>query len=445
MKRAVVWTMLYGAVVVSPAIAQDAGIPMKFDFGTGETAPGYARVISTTEYSEDQGYGFDFKSEPICIDRGGEDPLSRDFCSSYTPLFFSVDVPEGNYRVTVTFGDKEQPSMTTVKAETRRLMAKEVQTRAGSFDKRSFLVNVYYPEIAGGGRVQLKDREFPKHDWDHKLTLEFSNTHPKINAIEIERVEEAVTVFLAGNSTVTNQRNEPWASWGQMFPRFFKPDRVAVSNHGSSGLTLKEFVSSNRLEKVLSLMKPGDYLFIEFAHNDQKQNLSSYVAPFEGYQEYLRLFISEARDRGGIPVLVTSVHRRFFDENGHIMNTLEEYPAAMRQTAEEEGTPLIDLNAMSEVLYETLGVEDSRKLFVQYPAGTFPGQDAAIEDNTHFSNYGAYELASCVVESLQDAIPALGAERVEDVPVYDPANPNPFSNWSLPWTPGYDNQQPRGN
>ncbi|WP_185957168.1 rhamnogalacturonan acetylesterase [Gracilimonas mengyeensis] len=417
---------------------------MKFDFGTGEVAEGYTKVTSTTGYSEEQGYGFDYESEVLSVNRGGRDALRSDFITSYAPFFFSVKVPEGNYRVTVTFGDQQGTSRTTVKAESRRLMAKQIDTNTDAFITKSFLVNVYHPEIEGGGKVQLKDRELDKLDWDHKLTLEFSNHSPKITSIEIERAEQATTVYLAGNSTVTNQQNEPWASWGQMLPVFFKPDRVAISNQGSSGLTLKEFQSSNRLKNVLSHMKEGDYLFIQFAHNDQKEGWT-HVEPFKGYQDQLRIFINEARKWGATPVLVTSMHRRRFDEQGQVVNTLGDYPEAMRQLAQEEELALIDLHTMSEVMYEALGVEGTRDLFVHYSAGTFPGQVNALNDNTHFSNYGAYQLSKCIVEGIKTQLPELAEELVDSLPDFNPAIPDSITQFDIPRTPIFDNRKPRGN
>ena len=133
-----------------------------------------------------------------------------------------------------------------------------------------------------------------------------------------------------------------------------------------------------RLAKLLSVMKPGDYLFIEFAHNDQKPG-GNHVDPYTTYQEQVRYYINEARKRGGKPVLVTSTARRAFDESDKIKNTLLEYPDAMRQLAKEENLPLIDLNAMTKVFYETLGVENSKHALVHYPANTFPGQNKPLE------------------------------------------------------------------
>src|SRR5262249_17824093 len=150
----------------------------------------------------------------------------------------------------------------------------------------------------------------------------------------------------------------------------------------------------------LESIKSGDYLFIQFAHNDQKPG-ASHVDPFTSYQETLKLYVSEARKRGAIPVFVTSMHRRKFDEEGPIINTLEDYPDAMRQLAKQENVPLIDLNAMSKILFEALGPEGTLQAFVHYPAGTFPGQENELKDDTHFNAYGGYELAQCVVVGIR--------------------------------------------
>ncbi|HMQ63688.1 MAG TPA: rhamnogalacturonan acetylesterase, partial [Flavilitoribacter sp.] len=233
--------------------------------------------------------------------------------------------------------------------------------------------------------------------------------------------------------TVTDQENEPWASWGQMFTRFLKPE-IAVANFAESGETLKAFRRENRLKKILSLMKPGDYLFMEFAHNDQKPG-GNHVDPYTTYQEELMFFITETRKKGGIPVLVTSTNRRKFDENGKIENTLEEYPGAMRQLAEKEHIPLIDLNAMSKALYEALGVEDSKKAFVHYPANTYPNQKEPLADNTHFNAYGAYELAKCVAQEIKSKYPDLAKYITDDFGGFDPSKPDPFEGFFWPESP----------
>jgi lysophospholipase L1-like esterase len=362
---------------------------------------------------------------------------------SDAPFFFSADVPEGNYNVTVTLGGGSRESVTTVKAEARRLVLEKVRTAPGESATRTFTVNVRYPEMKSGQRVRLKPRELDNLDWDHKLTLEFNGVRPSVGAVEITRVDDAVTVYLAGDSTVVDQDKEPWAAWGQMLPRFFKPG-VAIANHAESGETLKAFEAERRLEKILDTIKSGDYLFIQFAHNDQKVG-ASHVDASTTYKEYLKRYINAVRAKGAIPVLVTSMNRRTFDSDGKITNSLGDYPEAMRQTAKEEGVALIDLNAMSKLFYEALGPERSKKAFVQYPAGTFPGQDRALKDDTHFNAYGAYELARCVVEGIKSSKLGIAKFLVDDaLAPFDPVHPDAVEGWSLPMSPFVTNTTPEG-
>jgi lysophospholipase L1-like esterase len=341
-------------------------------------------------------------------------------------------VPEGNYDVTIGLGGDTE-STTTVKAEARRLLVDKLQVSHGKVKTRDFTLNVRATKLATGEVVHLKKDEQNEFDWDNQLTLEFNNSHPCVSSLRINRTDRAITVYLAGDSTVTDQRREPWAAWGQMLPRFFKAG-VAVANFAESGESLKSFIAENRLPKLLETMKAGDYLFIQFAHNDQKPG-ASHVDAFTTYQEYLRLYIKEARKKGAIPVLVTSMHRRNFDAANKIVNTLEDYPEAMRQLARQESVALIDLNAMSKSLFEALGPEGTLKAFVHFPAGTFPGQDKELKDDTHFTAYGAYELARCVVEGIRTSKLGLAKYLVKDAGRFDPAYPDPVSIRSLPLSP----------
>ncbi|PYS35426.1 MAG: hypothetical protein DMF75_03710, partial [Acidobacteria bacterium] len=243
------------------------------------------------------------------------------------------------------------------------------------------------PQIAGDGEVKLKDREKTTEwwAWDEKLTLEFNNSHPSVCAIEIARVE-APTIYLLGDSTVCDQPSEPYNSWGQMLTRFFKPG-IAIANNAESGESLRSSLGAHRLDKVLSTMKPGDYLIIQYGHNDEKEKGEG-IGAFTTYKADLKKFVAGARKRGGIPVLVTPVQRRTFDQQGKVTNSHGDYPEAVRQLAREENVPLIDLNVMSKTLYEAWGAEPSKRAF-------------APNDNTHHDNYGSYELAKCVVKGIR--------------------------------------------
>jgi lysophospholipase L1-like esterase len=324
--------------------------------------------------------------------------------------------------VKLKLGGSAEKSVMMVKAESRRLMLENVVTKPGQSVCKTIIVDVRTPRIRENDSVKIKPRERSYLNWDNSLSLEIAGQNPVSEVVGIKKVINLPVIYLAGNSTVTDQEYDPYASWGQMFPNFLKPT-VVVANYAESGETLLAFKREKRLEKILSLMKKGDYLLMEFAHNDQKPG-GNHLDAFTTYKEELKYYISETRKKGGIPVLVTSTMRRRFDDNGKIINTLEDYPEAMRQLSKEEKVILIDLNALSKTLLEAMGPEKSLKALVHYPANTYPNQLKALEDNTHFSPYGAYELAKCVVsEILKQNLPLKKFVR-KDFGIFDPARPD---------------------
>jgi lysophospholipase L1-like esterase len=426
--------LLVLVLLFSQALTAQQITNYKFSFGPAKEEPGYIMIGPSQKYSSETGYGFDFGTIPFAIDRGGKKPLKSGFCTSDRPFFFSINLPEGNYNIKITVGDLKEASQTTIRVESRRLIFEKIKTEPGKFQNLSTTVNIRVPVIGNTGEeVKRKPRELNKLDWDNKLTFEFSDKRPCICALEISRVYDVVTVFLAGNSTVVDQDDDPWASWGQMFPRFLKQG-VAVSNQAESGLSLGSFLSSNRLNKVLNMMRPGDYLFIEFGHNDQKEKGPDDGA-FKSYSERMRLFVNEFRSKGGIPVIVSPANRRSFGDDGKITNSLGDYPEAARQVAKELNVPFIDLNAMTKTLYETLGPDRSKNLFVIYPANTFPDQKEALNDNTHFNSYGAYQLAKCIIEGIRENNLGIKKYLLNGLPVYSPGNPDKFEEFSLPLSP----------
>jgi lysophospholipase L1-like esterase len=398
-------------------------ISFKFDFGPGKGAPGYTQVLPTMIYDRETGFGFETNATIVGVDHGGRDALRSDFCTSDRPFYFSVAVPEGNYKVTVTLGDAQGASTNTIKAELRRLMLERVVTARGKFTTRTFTVNVRTPQIAGDGQVRLKDREKTSEfrAWDEKLTLEFNGARPCVCALTIERADDLPTVYLLGDSTVCDQPLEPFNSWGQMLPRFLKPD-VVVANHAESGETLKATLGEKRLDKVLTTLRTGDYLFIQFGHNDMKDRATNALAT---YKSNLQRFVKAARDKGATPVLVTSMER----EAGVEVPTLKEYPATMREVAREENVTLIDLNAMSLVFYRALG----------------PALDKAFQDPTHHNNYGSYQLAQCVVQGIRQSKLKLARSIVKDFKGYDPARPDRVETFEMPVSPGPVGAKPLGD
>ncbi|WP_443938964.1 rhamnogalacturonan acetylesterase [Pedobacter sp. MW01-1-1] len=433
------WTLL--ALFLSTSVyAQKTSY--KFDFGPGKTQKGYLQVLAADTYSKEKGYGFDLDSKVTDLNQGGKNALTDGLVKADKPFYFSVNLSEGNYKVTLTLGAAKLASKTTVKAESRRLMLENIETKPGEVVTKTFIVNIKDKNIAGGTVVGLKPRELTKLDWDDKLTLEFDYT-TALNAMEITKVEDQITVFLAGNSTVVNQDDEPWGSWGQMIPRFFKPG-IAIANHAESGLTLGSFKGSRRLDKVLSIMKPGDYLFIEFGHNDQKDKGPNDGA-YKSYTERLKYFVAETKKKGGIPVILTSTSRRSFGPEGKIVNSLGDFPDAARKVAAEEKVALIDLNAMTTSLFNALGEQNSVKAFVHYPANTYPGQTKALADNTHFNPYGAYEIAQCVILGIKEGKLGLTKYFVDDLPAFNPAKPDNFATWQWPESPKSSLVKPDGN
>lgn len=396
---------------------------------TAQTGTKTYLLDEAPRYSEETGYGYDLVAPP-----------AKD---SKSPFFFSVRVPDGNYKVTVRLGSRKQAGITTVRAESRRLFIESVPTKKKEFIERTFIVNKRNTHIDGNEYVRIKPREKRKLNWDDKLTLEFNGSVPVCESITIEPADTTVTtVFLCGNSTVVDQDNEPWASWGQMIPYFFDTN-VCIANYAESGESANTFIAAGRLKKALSQMKKGDYLFMEFGHNDQKQKGPGKGA-YYSFMTSLKTFIDEARLRGAHPVLVTPTQRRSFGPDGHIRDTHEDYPEAMRWLAEKENVPLIDLNEMTRTLYEAMGVEPSKRAFVHYPAGSYPGQTQDFADNTHFNPYGAYEIARCIVEGLKTQVPDL-ARHLKPFHAFDPARPDNPDNFHWDDSPFTEIEKPDGN
>lgn len=429
MKRHVLVHALLAAAVcsASAAFGQSSAqkTDWKFAFGS-QPAPGFTPVKPDETYAADRGYGFE-PGAAVSADAHG--------VASDKPFYFSAAVPEGNYNVTVTFGG-EQPSDLTVKAELRRLMLWNVHSDAGQTVSRTFTVNVRTPAIPGGEHVHLKGKRESQEEawaWDDQLELEFNGEHPNVDSIEIHKVD-CPTIFVLGDSTVCDQPTEPWNSWGQMLTLFFKPG-IAVSNQAESGETLKSSLAAHRLDKVLSQMKSGDYLLIQYGHNDMKEKGEG-VGAFGNYTEELKQFVDGARSKGGTPILITSMNRKSFDSSGHIVNTLKDYPEAVRKLAAAEHVPLIDLNAMSKTLYEAIGPAHIDEAFA-----TVNGK----HDGTHHDAYGSYELAQCVVLGIeQDKIAGLTKYIIDDFH-FDPAQPNSIADFHYPASPVFSVQKPLGS
>lgn len=384
-----------------------------FDFSGGEREAGIVKVSSTNIYSDSSRFGFELGASVA----NGSNCITSD-----RPFLFSVNLPEGNYLVTATFGNDSADSDNTVKAEMRRLALEKIATKKGEAMKRTFAVNIRTPQIQGGESVKLKARERDSEmvNWDNKLTLEFNGVRPSLRKLDIEPARVR-TIFLAGDSTVCDQPREPWNSWGQMLPRFFGPG-IAVANYAQSGESIKSSLGARRFEKVFSEMKTNDWLLVQFGHNDMKDKATNALAV---YKTNLKKIVERTREKGGTPVLVTSMERKA----GVAKDTLGGYPDAVREVAKEDGVALIDLHAMSKVLYRALG----------------GNLDKAFQDATHHNNYGSYELARCVVEGIRANVPSLAKFIANDAGAFDPPRPDDPMTFNIPASSAVDDKKPDGN
>ncbi|MDP3406254.1 MAG: rhamnogalacturonan acetylesterase [Brevundimonas sp.] len=401
-----IWPALLATGLVVCSASGATGQVRRFDF-TGTAPDPWEQVAPGQAFDSATGFGFEPAADGVSA--------------------FSLVVPEGDYRVTVTPVAGEHA---TVWAETRRLMLVSASTAS------SFTVNVRRPGLPppppnapGGDRVRLNDRETGSRSWDDRLTLQIDGS---VAFLDIAPVE-GPRLFLLGDSTVADQAGGDFASWGQMLPSFID-ESVAVANHAESGETLKSFLTSLRLDKALSQMRPGDVVLIQFGHNDSKtQWPQTHAGAATTFRSYLRVYIDEIRRRGTLPVLVTSPHRRTFGTDGRIQNSHGDYPDAVRAVAGERNVALIDLTEISARLYEALGPDRSRSAFGDH------GRDA-----THHNLYGASLLASAVAGRLREILPGGGPVR-PDVAGLDPDRPPPPSGITLPATADLPANRPAGS
>lgn len=287
--------------------------------------------------------GLESDSQVTAFDGVPADAPARDGLESSAPFRFSAAVPEGVYDVTITFGNPTAATSNTVKVEARRLMLQNLETKGGQMETRTFTVAVKRPQLKAGGKVGPKESQRPTN-WDEKLTLGFNGAHPSVCSVKIAPTKNPVGIFIAGDSTVTDQAGEPFTGWGQMLPRFFKSGAF-VCNEAQSGETLSSFKNAWLLQKIWENARPGDYLLIQFGHNDQKDKYAG-AGPFTSYKTNLKRTITGARTRGLIPILVTPMKRRRYS-NGKFSQTLTDYAEAVRQAGAEEKVTVIDLNAQS--------------------------------------------------------------------------------------------------
>jgi lysophospholipase L1-like esterase len=225
--------------------------------------------------------------------------------------------------------------------------------------------------------------------------------------------DKCIRVFLIGDSTVADKPlvNNPERGWGQLLPIFFS-DKVQILNHARNGRSTKSFITEGRWKIVADQLQEGDYVFIEFGHNDaKKEDTSRFAPPVPDYRDNLMKFIRETREKKAIPVLLTPITRRDF-KDGKFAATHGEYPKIMKEIADQEKVPLIDMFNKSKQLVEKLGDEQSKALYL---AGVKQNEFRLWNkkrDNTHFTRRGAIQMASFVVDGIKELHLPLGNELV---------------------------------
>ena len=218
-----------------------------------------------------------------------------------------------------------------------------------------------------------------------------------------------LTVFMIGDSTMANKNPDggnPERGWGQMFPALLS-ESIRVSNHAVNGRSSKSFIDENRWAEVVAQIKPGDYVFIQFGHNDQKEDSERHTDPGTTFDANLKRFINETRAKKGIPVLFTSIIRRHFDRSGKLTDTHGAYTEVTKRVAKETSTPLIDLNRLTHNWIEKTGDIPSRDFFMWVKEKTVPACPEGKEDNTHLNIEGARIVAGMVAKELQTTLPDL--------------------------------------
>ena len=352
------------------------GLPIRLDFGSGALQDGYFGVSSSAAYDPVLKYGFADPAKVGSVDRGTAEALKTDFITPGDTTF-NIDLPNGDYSVTITSGDALEATETGVVAETIQKI-QNTSVSAGAYIERTFDIALV----------------------DGQLNLGFTGAAPKLNGVVISKLPDRIpgelpTVFIAGDSTVQTYDPywKPQAGWGQMIQRFFSTD-VTFDNQAIGGRSSKSFIVEGRLDNILREIKPGDYFLIQFGHNDATISVPERYASPADYKEYLRSYVVGTRQRGATPILVTPMGRRSFNaDTGKFNVSFPEYVAKMKELAAELNVDLVDLSTLSIAYYDSIGPEGSLSVFLHLAPGIYSAFPNGNADDTHFQEYGAIQLA----------------------------------------------------
>ena len=220
--------------------------------------------------------------------------------------------------------------------------------------------------------------------------------------------KKKIRIFLAGDSTMSIKEVKayPETGWGMPFT-FFWDSTVTIVNKAKNGRSTKTFISEGHWKSIADQAGEGDFVFIQFGHNDESEEKTERYTTPEQYKDNLEMFIRETRNKKANPVLLTPVSRRRFNKEGKVLQTHEIYSALVREVAKKQKLPLIDLDEMSRALYQEMGPENSKLLFVQLKPGEHPNYPDGKVDNTHFNELGARLIAQLVLKEIREVVPEL--------------------------------------
>ena len=389
------------AAYVPPA-PLPAGDVVTFDFGPGDLAEGALRVTTATAFDAEWGYGFSkLPTNPAAdVNRDTGDALREDFVAA-DGATFEVDLGAGDYSIQLVAGDQQSATTTTITAEG--------------------IAKVLANPQAAGAYLQMA---FPIALVDGRLTLEIAGGTAAINALTITRLPARVagaitTAYITGDSTVQTYdptAYAPQAGWGQMIDRFFADD-IAFANHAIGGRSSKNFITQGRLDDVLRGIRPGDYLFVQFGHNDATHGVDDRYASPADYAEYLRVYVD-----GAAPARCDADPRdprlaTHFDPATGLFNvSFPEYVAKMKELAVETGTSSSSTSRPRAARIWTRSDRRPRRRCSCTSIRVSSRAPAGTVDDTHFQEYGAIQMARLIAQDVAVLDDPLAAEVADIEP-----------------------------
>lgn len=360
----------------------------KFDFGSFAVADGYIGVTSKDKYSEEKGYGF---ISTDGLSDGGADEIGDYVKSESGEFTFEADVPDGDYEVKITNGG-------------------DTQTEANIYINDGERVRVF--TVESGNYQENTQRVVPK---DGKITFTFKGTDVKTNAVEITQLKsrdekaEKPTIYIAGDSTAQTYdraKTYPQTGWGQVFADYFTDD-VVIENRSMGGRSLKSYNNDGRLDKILTSMYPGDYVLIQFGHNDGSTKPERYISVDDFKTLMTEKYVGEIVKRGGIPVIMSPTPHYSPDENGKFAPTIIDYSDAAREVAENTGTLFLDIQQKIADRWNELGADKVKTFYFINEPGESVAYPDGTDDHTHFKEAGAREVAQIIADALSENVEEL--------------------------------------